>query len=228
MNVVILAAGMGKRMRSDLPKVLHPIAGQPMLAHVIDRARSLSPKRLVVVYGHGGEQVPKQLAADDITWARQMPQLGTGHAVMQAAPWLDETVPTLILYGDVPLTTSDTLARLCEAARSSGDAKRGEQMAILTVELADPTGYGRIVRENGQIVRIVEHKDADAATRAVREINTGIMVVPTPAAEALAEGPVQRQRPAGVLPDRRGRLPRWPRACRSPACTRPTSGKPWA
>jgi bifunctional UDP-N-acetylglucosamine pyrophosphorylase/glucosamine-1-phosphate N-acetyltransferase len=123
--------------------------------------------------------VPKQLAADDITWARQMPQLGTGHAVMQAAPWLDETVPTLILYGDVPLTTSDTLARLCEAARSSGDAKRGEQMAILTVELADPTGYGRIVRENGQIVRIVEHKDADAATRAVREINTGIMVVPT-------------------------------------------------
>lgn len=179
MNVVILAAGMGKRMRSDLPKVLHPIAGQPMLAHVIDRARSLSPKRLVVVYGHGGEQVPTQLAADDITWARQMPQLGTGHAVMQAAPWLDETVPTLILYGDVPLTTSDTLARLCEAARSSGDAKRGGQMAILTVELADPSGYGRIVRENGRIVRIVEHKDADAATRAVREINTGIMVVPT-------------------------------------------------
>ena len=179
MNVVILAAGMGKRMRSDLPKVLHPIAGQPMLAHVIDRARSLSPKRLVVVYGHGGEQVPTLMAADDITWARQMPQLGTGHAVMQAAPWLDETVPTLILYGDVPLTTADTLARLCAAARSSDDGQRGEQMAILTVELADPSGYGRIVRENGQIVRIVEHKDADAATRAVREINTGIMVVPT-------------------------------------------------
>ena len=89
MNVVILAAGMGKRMRSDLPKVLHPIAGQPMLGHVINRARSLSPKRLIVVYGHGGEQVPTLLAASDITWARQMPQLGTGHAVMQAVPWLD-------------------------------------------------------------------------------------------------------------------------------------------
>ncbi len=185
MNVVILAAGMGKRMRSNLPKVLHPIAGRPLLGHVLDLARSLSPKRLIVVYGHGGEQVPALMAADDITWARQMPQLGTGHAVMQAAPWLDETVPTLILYGDVPLTTGATLARLCKAARPAADGADGAQVAqvaqvaILTVLLDDPSGYGRIVREDGRIVRIVEHKDADEATRAVREINTGIMVVPT-------------------------------------------------
>jgi len=177
MNVVILAAGMGKRMRSELPKVLHPIAGRPMLGHVLDRARSLAPKRLVVVYGHGGDQVPTRMAADDITWALQMPQHGTGHAVMQAAPWLDETVPTLILYGDVPLTTTATLQRLCEAANGA-DGKAG-RLAILTVTLDDPTGYGRIVREGDRIVRIVEHKDADAATRAIREINTGIMVAPT-------------------------------------------------
>ena len=179
MNVVILAAGMGKRMRSELPKVLHPIAGKPMLGHVLDRARSLAPKRLVVVYGHGGEQVPTRMAAPDIAWARQEPQLGTGHAVMQAAPLLDDSVPTLILYGDVPLTTADTLTRLCAAARPAADGSHGEQLAILTVVLADPSGYGRIVRENGRITRIVEQKDADAATLAIREINTGILVVPT-------------------------------------------------
>jgi bifunctional UDP-N-acetylglucosamine pyrophosphorylase/glucosamine-1-phosphate N-acetyltransferase len=179
MNVVILAAGMGKRMRSELPKVLHPIAGKPMLGHVLDRARSLAPKRLVVVYGHGGEQVPTRMAAPDIAWARQEPQLGTGHAVMQAAPLLDDSVPTLILYGDVPLTTADTLARLCAAARPAADGSHGEQLAILTVVLDDPSGYGRIVRENGRITRIVEQKDADAATLAIREINTGILVVPT-------------------------------------------------
>ena len=172
MNIVVLAAGMGKRMRSDIPKVLHPLAGKPLLGHVLDCARSLSPKRLVVVYGHGGEAVPAALAADDVHWARQEPQLGTGHAVMQAAPWLDETVPTLILYGDVPLTTRDTLARLIAAAD-------GTRLAILTVDLADPTGYGRIVRDGERIARIVEHKDADAAQRAIREVNTGIMVAPT-------------------------------------------------
>jgi bifunctional UDP-N-acetylglucosamine pyrophosphorylase/glucosamine-1-phosphate N-acetyltransferase len=179
MNVVILAAGMGKRMRSELPKVLHPIAGKPMLGHVLDLARSLAPKRLVVVYGHGGEQVPTRMAAPDVAWARQEPQLGTGHAVMQAAPLLDDSVPTLILYGDVPLTTADTLARLCAAARPAADGSHGEQLAILTVVLDDPSGYGRIVRENGRITRIVEQKDADAATLAIREINTGILVVPT-------------------------------------------------
>ena len=175
MNIVILAAGMGKRMRSDMPKVLHPIAGRPMLAHVLERARSLAPARLVVVYGHGGERVPAQMAAPDIVWARQEPQLGTGHAVMQALPWLDDTVPTLVLYGDVPLIGQATLARLCAAAADPGC------MALLTVRVPDPTGYGRIVREAGRILRIVEHKDADAATRALDEINTGVMVVPTPA-----------------------------------------------
>ena len=172
MNIVVLAAGLGRRMRSDLPKVLHPLAGKPLLGHVLDCARSLAPNRLVVVYGHGGESVPSALAAGDIRWAKQEPQLGTGHAVMQAAPWLDDAVPTLILYGDVPLTRRETLARLIAAAG-------GERLAILTVELDDPTGYGRIVRSGERIVRIVEHKDADAATRALREVNTGIMVAPT-------------------------------------------------
>ena len=181
MNVVILAAGMGKRMRSELPKVLHELAGKPMLGHVLDTCRSLSPGRIVVVYGHGGDQVPTALAAPDIAWALQSPQLGTGHAVMQAAPHLDDTVPTLILYGDVPLTTTDTLRRLLEAA---GPA----QLGLLTVDLPDPTGYGRIVRgtthaassdARGPILRIVEHKDADAATRLIAEVNTGIMVAPT-------------------------------------------------
>ena len=106
MNIVVLAAGKGTRMRSDLPKVLHPLAGQPLLAHVLARARELAPARIVVVYGHGGEAVPQALAAADIAWARQAPQLGTGHAVMQALPALDDAVPTLVLYGDVPLTST--------------------------------------------------------------------------------------------------------------------------
>ena len=175
MNVVILAAGMGKRMRSELPKVLHLLAGKSLIAHVVDRARSLAPRRIVVVYGHGGEAVPQALAGcDDLRFARQAPQLGTGHAVMQALPHLDDDVPTLVLYGDVPLTRRDTLARLVEAAGS-------ERLGLLTVELADPRGYGRIVREGGHIVRIVEEKDAGEAVRAIREINTGILVAPTPA-----------------------------------------------
>jgi bifunctional UDP-N-acetylglucosamine pyrophosphorylase/glucosamine-1-phosphate N-acetyltransferase len=174
MNVVILAAGMGKRMHSDLPKVLHPLAGRPMLQHVIDRARSLAPHRIVVVYGHGGDAVPRACAGDDLRWALQAPQLGTGHAVMQALPHLAPDAPTLVLYGDVPLTTRDTLARLLEAA---GDGRLG----LLTVEVPDPAGYGRIVREGARIVRVVEHKDADAATRAIAEVNTGILVAPTAA-----------------------------------------------
>jgi bifunctional UDP-N-acetylglucosamine pyrophosphorylase/glucosamine-1-phosphate N-acetyltransferase len=174
MNIVVLAAGMGKRMRSDLPKVLHPLAGKPLLAHVLDCARSLAPTRLVVVYGHGGERVPAALGAPDLQWVLQDPQLGTGHAVQQAAPMLDDSVPTLVLYGDVPLTAPDTLARLVEAAGTG-------RLALLTVDLDDPTGYGRIVREAGRVVRIVEHRDADDATRAIREVNTGILVAPTPA-----------------------------------------------
>jgi bifunctional UDP-N-acetylglucosamine pyrophosphorylase/glucosamine-1-phosphate N-acetyltransferase len=174
MNVVILAAGMGKRMRSDLPKVLHPLAGKPLLAHVLDCARTLSPQRLIVVYGHGGETVPTRMAAPDVRWVLQAPQLGTGHAVTQAVPELDDGVPTIVLYGDVPLTRARTLAQLVTAAGR-------DKLALLTVELDNPTGYGRIVREDGRIVRIVEHKDADPATLAIREVNTGILVAPTPA-----------------------------------------------
>ncbi|MDO9218218.1 MAG: bifunctional UDP-N-acetylglucosamine diphosphorylase/glucosamine-1-phosphate N-acetyltransferase GlmU, partial [Lacisediminimonas sp.] len=171
MNIVILAAGMGKRMNSSLPKVLHPLAGKPLLSHVLDTARSLSPARLCIVYGHGGAMVPEAMRAQDIAFALQEPQLGTGHAVMQALPSLDSTQATLILYGDVPLTRRDTLQRLLDSA---GDDK----LSVLTVELDDPTGYGRIVREQGNIVRIVEQKDASPAQRMIREVNTGIMVVP--------------------------------------------------
>ncbi|MEZ5740059.1 MAG: bifunctional UDP-N-acetylglucosamine diphosphorylase/glucosamine-1-phosphate N-acetyltransferase GlmU [Burkholderiaceae bacterium] len=174
MNIVVLAAGMGKRMRSDLPKVLHPLANKPLLAHVLDCARSLNPSRLVVVYGHGGEQVQAAMAADDLRWALQSPQLGTGHAVEQAQADLDDRVPTLVLYGDVPLTRASTLATLVTAAGN-------DKLALLTVLLDDPTGYGRIVRENDRIVRIVEHKDASADELAIRESNTGILVAPTPA-----------------------------------------------
>ncbi len=172
MNVVILAAGMGKRMQSDLPKVLHALAGKPLLSHVVDTARALSPSTCCVIYGHGGDAVPSRLAADDLHFVLQQPQLGTGHAVMQAVPQLDDAVPTLVLYGDVPLTTVATLQAL--VAKASND-----KLAVLTVDLDDPTGYGRIVRENGKIVRIVEQKDASEAERAIREVNTGIIVAPT-------------------------------------------------
>lgn len=173
MNIVILAAGMGKRMHSDLPKVLHPLAGRPLLAHVLDTARSLSPTRLVVVVGHGAERVRDAVSAPDVAFALQQQQLGTGHAVMQALPLLNPDEPTLVLYGDVPLTRADTLARLVALAGAG-------RFGILTVEMDDPTGYGRIVRdESGDIVRIVEQKDASDAERAIREINTGIIVCPT-------------------------------------------------
>ncbi len=172
MNVVILAAGMGKRMQSDLPKVLHALAGKPLLSHVIDTARSLSPTRCCVIYGHGGDAVPSRLAADDLQFVLQQPQLGTGHAVMQALPCLDDSQPTLVLYGDVPLTSAMTLRTLAERAGS-------DRLAVLTVEFDDPTGYGRIVRDNGRIVRIVEQKDANESERAIREVNTGILIAPT-------------------------------------------------
>ncbi|MGZ8318431.1 MAG: bifunctional UDP-N-acetylglucosamine diphosphorylase/glucosamine-1-phosphate N-acetyltransferase GlmU [Telluria sp.] len=178
MNVVILAAGMGKRMQSALPKVLHPLAGKPLLSHVIDTARGLSPSKLCVIYGHGGAAVPEMVARLNngvfavIDTALQEPQLGTGHAVMQALPQLDENAPTLILYGDVPLTTLASLRRLVDAAGQ-------DKLAILTVEQANPFGLGRIIREGGSIVRIVEEKDATDAERKIREINSGIMVAPT-------------------------------------------------
>jgi bifunctional UDP-N-acetylglucosamine pyrophosphorylase/glucosamine-1-phosphate N-acetyltransferase len=171
MNVVILAAGQGKRMQSDLPKVLHPLAGKPLLAHVLGTARALEPQRICVVYGHGGERVREALADTAVQWVLQEPQLGTGHALAQALPMLDSSVPTLVLYGDVPLTRIDTL-------RALGSAGEGG-FGLLTVELDDPTGYGRIVREAGRVKRIAEQKDATAAERAIREVNTGMMVLPT-------------------------------------------------
>ena len=174
MNIVILAAGMGKRMNSDLPKVLHPLAGKSLLGHVVDTARTLDPQRLVVVYGHGGEQVQAAFAGQtDVQWALQSPQLGTGHAVAQAVPMLVDDVPTLILYGDVPLVKASTLQRLAEAAK-------GGKLALLSQHVADPTGYGRVVRDAaGNVSRIVEQKDADAETLKINEVNTGILVCPT-------------------------------------------------
>ncbi len=172
MNIVILAAGQGKRMHSNLPKVLHPIAGKPLLAHVIDTARQLAPEKLIIVRGHGGDAVQACVAADDIGWAEQAQQLGTGHALAQALPQLGDAGLTLVLYGDVPLTTADTLKRLLHAARDG--------LAILTVDLAVPTGYGRIVRDGaGLVTSIVEEKDASPAQKAIREVNTGIMAMPT-------------------------------------------------
>lgn len=172
MEVVILAAGQGKRMRSVLPKVLQPIAGKPMLTHVLAAARALAAKRICVVYGHGGEVVREQLDGPDLAWARQEPQLGTGHAVQQALPHLTDGALALVLYGDVPLIGVPTLTRLVAAA---GERRLG----LLTVELDNPAGYGRILRdEAGRVVRIVEEKDATAAERTVREVNTGILVAP--------------------------------------------------
>jgi bifunctional UDP-N-acetylglucosamine pyrophosphorylase/glucosamine-1-phosphate N-acetyltransferase len=176
LNIVILAAGQGKRMQSNLPKVLHPIAGRPMLTHVLDSARALEAQCIAVVVGHGAEQVKLAYATQpDLQFALQQPQLGTGHAVLQAVPLLQETGAddvTIILYGDVPLVQPDTLRALM-LARANG-------VAILTEILPDATGYGRIVRNaKGSVTAIVEHKDATPEQRAIQEVNTGIMAVPT-------------------------------------------------
>jgi bifunctional UDP-N-acetylglucosamine pyrophosphorylase/glucosamine-1-phosphate N-acetyltransferase len=172
LGVVILAAGQGTRMKSDLPKVLHPLAGRPLLGHVVDCARALSPQRIVVVHGHGGDRVRETFATDvDLHWVEQAQQLGTGHAVQQAMPALADVDRVLVLYGDVPLTRPATLEALIGAA--------GDGFGLLTVTLDDPSGYGRIVRDAaGDVRRIVEHKDADAAERAIAEVNTGIMLMP--------------------------------------------------
>ncbi len=171
MNIVILAAGLGKRMQSDTPKVLHRLAGRPLISHVIDTAKGLSPKVICVVHGHGGEAVREAVGENGAIWIRQDPQLGTGHAVMQSVPHLDERWPTLVLYGDVPLIRSGTLKRLIETA--------GKGLGLLTATLDDPAGYGRIVRNGKRIVRIVEEKDASPRQRTLREINTGILAAPT-------------------------------------------------
>ncbi|MFV3329950.1 bifunctional UDP-N-acetylglucosamine diphosphorylase/glucosamine-1-phosphate N-acetyltransferase GlmU [Pseudomonas sp. NY15437] len=171
LEIVILAAGQGTRMRSALPKVLHPVAGKPMLAHVIDTARGLGPSRIHVVIGHGADRVRERLQADDLNFVIQEQQLGTGHAVAQAAPFLSAD-NVLILYGDVPLIEQPTLERLMAQATP-------EQLALLTVELDDPTGYGRIIRDGaGEVQAIVEQKDATAEQRAIREGNTGILAAP--------------------------------------------------
>ena len=171
LDIVILAAGQGTRMRSALPKVLHPIAGKSMLAHVIDTARQLDPQGIHVVIGHGAERVREQLAADDLNFVLQTEQLGTGHAVAQALPALTAE-RVLILYGDVPLIEIGTLERLLQRVSE-------QQLGLLTVNLNDPTGYGRIVRDGSGVVNaIVEHKDATAEQRLISEGNTGILAVP--------------------------------------------------
>ncbi|MBU4499851.1 MAG: bifunctional UDP-N-acetylglucosamine diphosphorylase/glucosamine-1-phosphate N-acetyltransferase GlmU [Gammaproteobacteria bacterium] len=172
LEILILAAGKGTRMRSDLPKVLHKLAGKPLLGHVVDNAHALGASQTCVVYGFGGEAVPQALADDKLTFVLQTEQHGTGHAVQQALPALADDSVTLILYGDVPLTHTATLQPLVTAARAG-------KLGLLTVTLADPTGYGRIVREHGKVTRIVEHKDATDAERAIAEVNTGILAVTT-------------------------------------------------
>jgi len=172
LSVVILAAGQGKRMHSDLPKVLQPLAGRPLLSHVIATAQELEPSSIHVVYGHGGERVRDALSATPVSWVLQAEQLGTGHAVAQAMPQVDDGDLVLVLYGDVPLIRAATLRQLVALAGP-------KNVALLTVELDDPAGYGRIVRNaRGQVQRIVEEKDAPARVRRIREGNTGVMVAP--------------------------------------------------
>lgn len=169
MSVVILAAGKGTRMYSDLPKVLHPLAGKPMVQHVIDAAMETGAKQVHLVYGHGGDLLKDRLTNPDLNWVLQAEQLGTGHAMQQAAPFFADDEDILMLYGDVPLISPVTLARLLADKPQGG-------IALLTVKLDDPTGYGRIVRdEKGSVVGIVEHKDATEQQRQINEINTGIL-----------------------------------------------------
>ncbi|MEO6030990.1 MAG: bifunctional UDP-N-acetylglucosamine diphosphorylase/glucosamine-1-phosphate N-acetyltransferase GlmU, partial [Burkholderiaceae bacterium] len=181
LDIVVMAAGKGTRMKSALPKVLHRLAGVSLLQHVLDTAAELGADRIVAVTGHGAEQVEAAVTAPHLEFVRQMPQLGTGHAVQQAAPRLHDTGTTLILNGDVPLIRAAT-------ARALIDACEGTRLALLTVELADPGGYGRVLRgdpagrdanEGGRVHGIVEHKDASPAQREIREVYTGVMAAPT-------------------------------------------------
>jgi bifunctional UDP-N-acetylglucosamine pyrophosphorylase/glucosamine-1-phosphate N-acetyltransferase len=173
LNIVILAAGVGKRMHSSLPKVLHTLGGLPLLMHVINTARLLAPHKICVVIGHRGEVVRQSIASSDTIWITQEPQLGTGHALMQAQTCLDKEGLTLILYGDVPLVTKETLQKLIITAQE-------KHCALLTAVVEDPTGYGRIVRDprTSEIVAIVEQKDANTEQQRINEINTGIMLIP--------------------------------------------------
>ncbi len=171
LEVIILAAGQGTRMKSPLPKVLHPVAGQPMLAHVIATARRLEPEAIHVVVGHGAGEVKAALPEADLHWVEQAQQLGTGHAVLQALPGLADDSIALVLYGDVPLITDQTLRPLAEAAQA--------RPALLTARVADPAGYGRVLRDAaGEVQSVVEHRDATPAQLAIDEINTGVIAAP--------------------------------------------------
>ena len=171
LSTIILAAGQGTRMRSALPKVLQPLAGRPLLAHVIDCAATLSADDVCVVYGHGGDSVRNALRHDGVRWVLQAEQLGTGHAVQQAMPDTPDGNRVLVLFGDVPLLTAATCQRLIDETPEA-------DVAILTVDMDDPTGYGRIIRQDGSVNCIVEEKDAGPEEKAVCEINTGVMVCP--------------------------------------------------
>jgi bifunctional UDP-N-acetylglucosamine pyrophosphorylase / glucosamine-1-phosphate N-acetyltransferase len=173
LSVVILAAGQGKRMNSDLPKVLQPLAGRPLLQHVIDTAYALDPESIYVVYGFGGGQVQAVLHEESVEWVLQSEQLGTGHALMQAMPLIPADHQVLVLYGDVPLIQSQTLRQLLDVSSS------GDSLSLLTLEVADPTGYGRIIRDaQGKVTAVIEERDATPAQRKVTEINTGVMAAP--------------------------------------------------
>ena len=172
LSVLILAAGKGTRMKSILPKVMQPLAAKPLLAHVLATAKQLHAQRTIVVYGHGGELVQKHFSDESIGWALQAEQKGTGHAVQVALSQLPETGKTLILYGDVPLTTAATLEQLLALVADD------HSLGLLSVNLANPTGYGRIVREAGLVQRIVEQKDASEQEKLITEVNTGILCVP--------------------------------------------------
>ncbi|MGB1109968.1 MAG: bifunctional UDP-N-acetylglucosamine diphosphorylase/glucosamine-1-phosphate N-acetyltransferase GlmU, partial [Gammaproteobacteria bacterium] len=172
LTVVILAAGKGTRMRSNMPKVAHELAGKPLVAHVIQTSKELRPKDIRLVYGHGGDQLKTLLNDQEVSWHLQAEQLGTGHAVDMAMPGIDSEDVVLVLYGDVPLIQAETLKGLVAAAQ-------GDALGLLTVELDDPTGYGRIVRDhhNGAVLKIVEQKDATAEEASIKEVNTGILAV---------------------------------------------------
>lgn len=171
LNIVVLAAGKGTRMHSGKPKVLHEIGGKPILAHVLDCAKQLAPEKIIVVYGYGGDKVKEVFKQEKLIWAEQKEQLGTGHAVQQAVPHLDEDVNTLILLGDVPLVSAESCQNLVTRAH--------HQLVIQSFNKTDPTGYGRIIRNNeGLVTAIVEHKDASISQLKINEVNTGIMAMP--------------------------------------------------
>ncbi len=171
LNIVILAAGQGTRMKSSLPKVLHPVGGKPMVAHVIDSAKILNAKKIIVVYGHGGQLLRDTINDDKLIWVEQKEQLGTGHAVQQTAEQFDDDAIVLVLYGDVPLITPQTLTFLFEAAKN-------DSLAILTMFVDNPFGYGRIIRDNNsKVLAITEEKDTNDKEKLIKEVNTGFLAV---------------------------------------------------